>query len=67
MGRPFYNFEAEDPDLDWLVSNFLYDRPNYVCALGADRMAPLILLPLPPSMCLATPGSATEDAERLKK
>lgn len=43
MARPFYPHEADDPDLDWLVSNFLYERPEYIpieCGL-----LPLILLP----------------------
>lgn len=30
MARPFYPHEADDPDLDWLVSNFLYERPDFV-------------------------------------
>lgn len=43
MARPFYPHEADDPDLDWLVSNFLYERSEYIpieCGL-----LPLILLP----------------------
>ena len=43
MGRPFYPYEADDPDLDWLVSNFLYERPNYVPVEAG--MLPLLLLP----------------------
>lgn len=43
MGRPFFPHEADDPDLDWLVSNFLYERPDYVPV--ESGMLPLILLP----------------------
>lgn len=43
MGRPFYPHEAEDPDLDWLVSNFLYERPNFFPI--ETGMLPLLLLP----------------------
>lgn len=43
MARPFYPHEADDPDLDWLVSNFLYERPE--CIPIECGMLPLILLP----------------------
>ncbi len=43
MGRPFYPHEADDPDLDWLVSNFLYERPCYQPVEAA--MLPLVLIP----------------------
>ena len=43
MGRPFYPHEADDPDLDWLVSNFLYERPDFVPI--ETGMLPLMLLP----------------------
>lgn len=43
MGRPFYPHEIEDPDLDWLVSNFLYERPAFV-PVEAGAL-PLILIP----------------------
>ena len=43
MGRPFYPHEAEDPDLDWLVSNFLYERPDFL-PVETD-MLPLVLIP----------------------
>ncbi len=43
MARPFYPHEADDPDLDWLISNFLYERPNYIpVEVG---MLPLVLIP----------------------
>lgn len=43
MGRPFYPHEADDPDLDWLVSNFLYERPDFIPI--ETGMLPLMLLP----------------------
>lgn len=43
MGRPFYSYEAEDADLDWLVSNFLYERPEY-CPIEVGLM-PIVLIP----------------------
>ncbi len=43
MGRPFYPHEADDPDLDWLVSNFLYQRPDYIPV--ETGTLPLVLLP----------------------
>jgi hypothetical protein len=43
MGRPFYSHEADDPDLEWLVSNFLFERPDY---MPVDTgMLPLVLIP----------------------
>lgn len=43
MDRPFYPQEADDPDLDWLISNFLYENPDYIpVEVG---MLPLILIP----------------------
>jgi hypothetical protein len=43
MARPFYPHEADDPDLDWLISNFLYERPEYIpVEVG---MLPLVLIP----------------------
>ena len=30
MGRPFYPQEADDPDLDGRISNFLYETPDFV-------------------------------------
>ncbi|MCB0322136.1 MAG: hypothetical protein KDD69_01150 [Bdellovibrionales bacterium] len=43
MARPFYPHEADDPDLDWLVSNFLYERPDYLPI--ETGMLPLVLIP----------------------
>ena len=43
MARPFYPHEADDPDLDWLISNFLYERPDFMpVEVG---MLPLVLIP----------------------
>ena len=43
MARPFYPHEADDPDLDWLISNFLYERPDFIpVEVG---MLPLVLIP----------------------
>lgn len=44
MARPFYPHEADDPDLDWLVSNFLYERPDYYPV--DSGMLPLVLIPV---------------------
>jgi hypothetical protein len=43
MARPFFPHEADDPDLDWLVSNFLYERPDYLPV--ETGMLPLVLIP----------------------
>ena len=43
MGRPFYPHEADDPDLDWLVSNFLYERPDFLPV--ETGLLPLVLIP----------------------
>ncbi|MCC6220043.1 MAG: hypothetical protein IT291_02260 [Deltaproteobacteria bacterium] len=45
MGRPFYPHEIDDPDLDWLVSNFLYERPDFLPV--EYGLLPLVLIPLP--------------------
>jgi len=41
--RPFFPHEAEDPDLDWLVSNFLQERPNFIPVEAGSL--PIVLLP----------------------
>lgn len=43
MGRAFYPNEVDDPDLDWLVSNFLYERPDYLPV--ESNNLPLMLIP----------------------
>lgn len=43
MARPFYPHEADDPDLDWLITNFLQERPNYIPVEVGNL--PLLLLP----------------------
>lgn len=67
MGRPFYPHEADDPDLDWLVSNFLYERPDFVPIETGSL--PLILLPYleaPETEEELKELTATERAERSK-
>ena len=43
MGRPFFPHEADDADLDWLVTNFLYERSDFIPV--ESEMVPLILMP----------------------
>ena len=43
MARPFYPHEVDDPDLDWLVSNFLFERPDYIPVEAG--FLPLVLIP----------------------
>ncbi len=43
MARPFYPHEADDSDLEWLVSNFLYQRPDFL-PVEAPGL-PLLLIP----------------------
>ena len=59
MARPFYPHEADDPDLDWLVSNFLYDRPGFMPI--ETGMLPLILLPYVEE---ETPARVEADGEK---
>ncbi len=59
MGRPFYPQEADDPDLDWLVSNFLYERPDYLPVESGGL--PLVLMPYSPEQL----EDATEREEEL--
>ena len=47
MARPFYPHEVQDPDLDWLVTNFLSERPGYYVVEAG--MLPMIMLPFCPS------------------
>lgn len=60
MARPFYPHEADDPDLDWLVSNFLYERPDYLPV--ESGMLPLMLIPY-----RETPESAEHSQESEEK
>jgi hypothetical protein len=41
--RPFFPHEADDPDLDWLVSNFLHERPHFI-PVEAGAL-PIVLIP----------------------
>jgi hypothetical protein len=43
MGRAFYSHESEDPDLDWLISNFLSERSDYV-AVETESNVPYTLI-----------------------
>ena len=58
MARPFFPHEAEDPDLDWLVSNFLYERPDFFPV--ETGMLPLVLLPY---RQIAEPPEAKKEAD----
>lgn len=68
MARPFYPHEADDPDLDWLVSNFLYERPHFFPVETA--MLPLVLLPyrehVPARIPLLPEPESTETTRRQK-
>lgn len=68
MGRPFYPHEADDPDLDWLVTNFLYERPDFI-PVEADGL-PLMLIPYreaPTAVEFVDDAEATDDGGRQKK
>ncbi len=59
MGRPFYPQEADDPDLDWLISNFLYENPDYVpVEVG---MLPLVLIPFRENKQVPDPSAVVEE------
>jgi hypothetical protein len=64
MGRPFYPHEADDPDLDWLVSNFLYERPEFQPV--ETGMLPLVLIPYYDEVTAAKEPEP-EEAEELVK
>lgn len=57
MGRPFYPTEVDDPDLDWLVSNFLYERPDFIPVESGPL--PLMLMPF-----LENPEELVESQEQ---
>ncbi|MCC6954864.1 MAG: hypothetical protein IT290_12175 [Deltaproteobacteria bacterium] len=63
MARPFYPHEADDPDLDWLVSNFLYGRPDYLPV--ESGILPLVLIPYKESEQPELPIEA-EDEEPIR-
>jgi len=44
MASPFYPTDVDDPDLDWLVSNFLIERPDFLPVETGSL--PLMLVPL---------------------
>lgn len=62
MGRPFFPHEADDPDLDWLVSNFLYERPDFVPV--ESGMLPLVLLPFRQQSENNPPAPEVNDEEK---
>ena len=65
MGRPFYPHEADDPDLDWLVTNFLYERPDFI-PVEADAL-PLMLIPYRDAQATAAyveDGESTDDGSK---
>lgn len=41
--RAFFPHEANDPDLDWLLTNFLQERPNFIPVEAGSL--PIVLLP----------------------
>jgi hypothetical protein len=65
MGRPFYPHEADDPDLDWLVSNFLYERPDFLPV--ESGMLPLMLIPYYDEQSPYEPSETDEEAESQSK
>lgn len=44
MSRAFYSHEIDDPDLDWLITTFLSERPNYMPVDSASL--PIVLIPV---------------------
>lgn len=43
MARAFYSYEVADPDLDWLITNFLSQHPEFIPVDGGNL--PIVLLP----------------------
>lgn len=43
MARAFFAFEAGDPDLEWLLNNFLCERPEFFPV--ENLSLPIVLLP----------------------
>ena len=43
MARAFYSYEVGDQDLDWLISNFLGEHPEYLPIENGNL--PIVLLP----------------------
>ena len=60
MARAFYPHEVDDPDLDWLVTNFLYERPHFLPV--ETSLLPLVLIP---SEEIETGESPVEDLGEL--
>ncbi|MBL7663425.1 hypothetical protein JNK13_11800 [bacterium] len=60
MARAFFPHEIEDPDLEWLVTTFLYDKPNYIPVEVSD--VPLALIPISDEMEKAEAPQAKPDS-----
>lgn len=45
MAIAFYMKDIDDPDLDYMVSNFLAENPDYMVIEGLDSNLPIVLLP----------------------
>ena len=43
MDRAFYQSEIDDPDLEWLVSAFLSERPDFIAI--ESSFIPFVLIP----------------------
>ena len=43
MDRVFYQSEIDDPDLEWLVSSFLSERPDFIAI--ESSFIPFVLIP----------------------
>ena len=43
MDRAFYPSEIDDPDLGWLVSNFLSEPPDFIAI--ESNFIPFVLIP----------------------
>ena len=43
MDRAFYQSEIDDPDLEWLVSSFLSERPDFIAI--ESSFIPFVLIP----------------------
>jgi|GEM_PF-2925982 len=62
MARAFYPYETNDPDLDWLITNFLYDRPDFNAV--ESGVLPIVLIRQEEVFC---PCSLIEDESALEE
>lgn len=66
MGKPFYPYDSNDPDLNWLVASFLEERPEFIPVEAENQ--PLLLLPiLPTKSAKLLTHSEQEEKEDLQK